>query len=83
MSTQRTSSKSDEQHPAGDQDSCPHCGRGFQFVREEEPLEPRSTVFACEAHDVYGDGDCPGTILRVYEDGHVSRHVYGRGILRG
>lgn len=60
-------------------DVCTLCESGFVIVKEETTYEPRSWVYACEDHREHGDGTCPGTIIRLYDDGHVTRRVYGRG----
>ena len=63
-----------------EEEVCPLCEAEFVFVREEATFAPTSTVYACADHREHGEGACPGTELRVYEDGHVSRRVYGQGV---
>ena len=76
-------STADADHDRGNElienDVCTLCGSGFVFVEEEATYEPRSTTFACANHRDHGSGRCPGTIVTLYGDGHISRRVYGRG----
>lgn len=60
-------------------DVCTLCGGGFVVVNEETTYEPRSRTYACTNHRDHGTGRCPGTIITLYGDGHISRRVYGRG----
>jgi len=58
--------------PRTDGERCPLCDGTFVLFDEETALEPTCAVFVC-AHHFLVDGDCPGTRLKVYDDGFVSR----------
>ncbi|MDX1747021.1 MAG: hypothetical protein R3324_13880 [Halobacteriales archaeon] len=58
---------------------CSICGSDLVVREEETTYEPRSVVYVCTDHRDHGSGDCPGTVVTVYGDGHITRTVYGRG----
>lgn len=62
-----------------EEDVCSICGSGLEVRAEETTYEPRSVVYACVEHRDHGSGDCPGTVVTLYGDGHINRRVYGRG----
>ena len=55
---------------------CGSCAEPFVLYEEDVLLEPTCVVFVCAGHFVTG-GDCPGSTIRVYEDGYVSRIGFG------
>ena len=77
--TSPSASDHDRARDIVENDVCTLCGGGFVFVEEETTYEPRSTTYACTNHREHGTGQCPGTVLTLYGDGHISRRVYGRG----
>lgn len=62
--------------PRSDGERCPLCTEPFVYFTEEAALEPTCVVFVCGDHYL-ADGDCPGARIKVYEDGFVSRSVFG------
>ena len=62
-----------------EEDVCSICGSGLEVRKEEATYEPRSVVYVCANHRDHGSGDCPGTTVTLYGDGHINRTIYGRG----